>query len=52
MERFYPIGTPGQPWTDAEKRQWFEDRTIERSYHDEVVSTIEHLGDALSLIHI
>ncbi len=45
-ESFYPIGTPGQPWTDAEKAQWFESRTIERSYHDEVLSKLKHIDSA------
>lgn len=44
MERFYPIGTPGQPWTDAEKAQWFEQRSIQRSYRDEVLQKLEALG--------
>jgi hypothetical protein len=43
QERFYPIGTPGQPWSDAEKAQWYESRSIERSYRDEVLSTLESL---------
>lgn len=43
MERFYPIGTPGQPWTDADKVAWRERLGIERSYHDEVLTRIEAL---------
>jgi hypothetical protein len=45
MERFYPIGTPGEPWTDVEKREWFDARTIERSYADEVLRPLAALGD-------
>ena len=44
MERFYPIGTPGEPWTEVERQEWFETRTIERSYADEVLSRIEGLA--------
>jgi hypothetical protein len=44
MERFYPIGTPGEPWTEVERQEWFESRTIERSYADEVLSRIEGLA--------
>jgi len=43
MERFYPIGTPGQPWTDVEKRAWFDAQQIQRSYHDEVLTKIDAL---------
>ncbi len=49
MERFYPIGTPGEPWTDAEKRTWLEARTIERSYRDEVLTKLEGLDDAFEV---
>ena len=49
MERFYPIGTPGEPWTDTEKREWFESRTIERSYQAEVVQRIEALPDSFQV---
>ena len=40
----YPIGTPGQAWGDAEKREWFEQRSIERSYGDEVLAKITALA--------
>ena len=44
MERFYPIGTPGTPWTDADKRTWFESQSIKRSYRDEVLSKVDAIG--------
>ena len=44
MERFYPIGTPGKPWTDTEKAAWFEGRKIQRSYKDEVIRKLDRLG--------
>lgn len=47
MERFYSIGTPGQPWNDAEKQQWFAARTIERSYAEEVLIKLAALDDDL-----
>ncbi|MDF1838817.1 MAG: M14 family metallocarboxypeptidase [Planctomycetota bacterium] len=43
QERFYPIGTPGVPWGDAEKAQWYESQTIQRSYRDEVQGRLEEL---------
>ena len=48
-ERFYPIGTPGRPWTDAERKAWFESRRIERSYRDEVRTKLGRLGASLEV---
>ena len=45
MDRFYPIGTPGQPWTDVEKTTWYDRCRIQRSYRDEVLAGLESLGD-------
>ncbi|WP_281647457.1 M14 family metallocarboxypeptidase [Parendozoicomonas sp. Alg238-R29] len=47
---FYPIGTPGQPWTDAEKISWREKTTIKRSYADEVIERINALSDRFERI--
>jgi hypothetical protein len=44
MDRFYPIGTPGQPWTDVDKTVWRERRRVQRSYRDEVIEKVERLG--------
>ncbi len=44
IERFYPIGVPGQPWTNADKTTWFQQREVQRSYRDEVVVQLERLG--------
>ncbi len=46
MDRFYPIGTPGQPWTDADTHAWLDARTVERSYRDEVLDKLERLDSA------
>jgi len=51
IERFYPIGTPGQPWTDAERAAWLTSRKVERSYRAEVLAKIEALGPAFRLEH-
>jgi len=40
VEENYPIGTPGQKWTEKENVQWFEAQTIKRSYQYEVVEKI------------
>ncbi|MCX4243587.1 M14 family metallopeptidase [Paraliomyxa miuraensis] len=42
-ERFHPIGTPGQPWTDADKAAWRQQQSIRRSYADEVRAKLEGL---------
>jgi hypothetical protein len=34
------MGTLGKKWCDDEKRQWFSEQTIKRSYHDDVISQI------------
>lgn len=49
MERFYPIGTPAEPWGDAEKQQWFATQRVQRSYRDEVLAKLELLPDAFEL---
>lgn len=50
MDRFYPIGTPGEPWGDAENQAWFEARSIERSYRDEVLAKLEALDDSFERV--
>jgi hypothetical protein len=40
VEENYPIGTPGQKWTEKENTKWFEAQTIKRSYQEEVVEKI------------
>ncbi len=42
---FYPIGTPGTPWGEAERDAWRRQRTRLRSYAEEVVPRIETLSD-------
>ena len=39
----YTIGTPGQPWGDAEKAQWRALQAKKRSYADEVLGRIDAL---------
>jgi hypothetical protein len=40
----FPIGTPGTPWTAADRERWRASVTKRRSYTDEVVSLIERLA--------
>ncbi len=39
------IGTPGQPWGDAEKAQWRARQARRRSHADEVVAKVDALRD-------
>ena len=41
----YLIGTPGQPWGEAERKAWCEQRDVKRSYQDEVVTKIDALRE-------
>ncbi|MFN1580341.1 M14 family metallopeptidase [Vibrio rotiferianus] len=41
----YPIGTPGQPWDEAERKAWREQRDVKRSYQEEVVTKIDALRE-------
>lgn len=42
---FYPIGTPGQPWGDAERAAWRARQVRQRSHADDVVTRIDALRD-------
>lgn len=44
-QSFYPIGTPGTPWGDAEKADWLGRQSRQRSYREEVLSAIEGLRE-------
>jgi hypothetical protein len=46
----YPIGTPGQPWGDAEKAQWLSRQSRQRSYATDVLSVIERLRERFDVI--
>jgi hypothetical protein len=50
VAQFYPIGTPGQPWGDAERAQWRARQQRRRSYHDDVVAALERLDDSFDVI--
>ena len=42
-EGFHAIGTPGQPWGDAEKTEWLARQSRKRSYEADVLSVIERM---------
>jgi len=49
MQRFYPIGTPGQPWNDDDRAAWYRSREVQRSYREEVLAKLEDLGPAVEI---
>ncbi|MCW8329883.1 M14 family metallocarboxypeptidase [Photobacterium sp. SDRW27] len=46
----YPIGIPGQKWTDNDKAAWLDQVTIKRSYQGEVVTKLKPLDERFDLI--
>ena len=40
-----PIGTPGKPWGEEEKTEWFKTRKVQRSYKEEVLDKLETMKD-------
>jgi hypothetical protein len=46
---FYPIGTPGQPWGEAQRKEWLSHRLVQRSYHDDVVTALQSLRDIFEI---
>ena len=44
----YPIGTPGKPWQEKEKQQWFVEQQVKRSYQQQVVDKIQSLEQELA----
>ncbi|MDP3154306.1 MAG: M14 family metallocarboxypeptidase [Archangium sp.] len=46
----FPIGTPGVPWTTADRVAWRASVPKRRSYVDEVVSAIERLASRFEIV--
>ncbi len=49
VSRFYPIGTPGEPWGELERQQWRDMQTIKRHYQQEVVPKIHALSERFDI---
>ena len=47
---FYSIGTPGQPWGDAELAQWRSLQVRQRSYPDDVLAAVHRLRDRMDVV--
>ena len=48
--RFYPIGTPGVPWGDAERTAWRERQVRHRRHDQDVVPRVEALADDFEIV--
>ena len=48
--RFYPIGTPGVPWGDAERLAWRERQVRHRRYDQDVVPRVEALAGDFEVV--
>lgn len=46
----YPIGTPGIPWTDPERRAWRARQSRSRSYAERVLPRIHALSSGLNCV--
>lgn len=47
---FYPIGTPGTQWGDAERTQWRARQVRQRRYADDVLPRLERLALAFDVV--
>ncbi len=45
---FYPFGTAGEKWGDAEKAAWLASTQIKRSYQDDVVAPLKAMAGKLA----
>ncbi|MCN7408204.1 M14 family metallocarboxypeptidase [Escherichia coli] len=43
IQQFYPIGTPGKPWSGTEKQIWQQRQTRVRSYKNDVLDALQAL---------
>jgi hypothetical protein len=46
----YPIGTPGQPWSAAERAVWLSRQTRKRSYETDVLGAIDRLRTRFDVV--
>ena len=50
IQRHHDIGTPGQPWGEAEKRDWRARQRKQRDYRDDVLARIEALRERFEVV--
>ncbi|GAB6197099.1 M14 family metallopeptidase [Lysobacter xanthus] len=47
---FHPIGTPGQPWGEAEREAWRSSLVRRRAYADDVLAAVDRLRDRADVV--
>lgn len=50
MSSTYPIGIPGEPWTEEHKKQWFDRQSVKRTYQQHVLGKLEGLEQDFEII--
>jgi hypothetical protein len=50
LQRFHPVGTPGQAWSEADRAQWRAAQQRQRAYADEVLRPIAALADRFEVL--
>ena len=48
-DKTYPIGTPGQPWTEEDRKTWLAQQSVQRSYGEMVLDAIEQLASLFTV---
>ncbi|MBV8044615.1 M14 family metallocarboxypeptidase [Pluralibacter sp.] len=49
-KQFYPIGSPGQPWTEREKLLWQQGQTRYRCYKNDVLDVLDTLKHRYEIV--
>lgn len=49
-DQFHPIGTPGQPWGDAEKAEWRARQRKQRDYGADVLDAVERFREGFDVV--
>lgn len=51
MAHFYPVGSAGKAWGDAERAQWLKlAGVVKRSYKEEVLDKLEALKEKYDVV--
>ncbi|MBN7798582.1 M14 family metallopeptidase [Parahaliea mediterranea] len=46
----YPVGTPGTPWGESEKQEWYARQRVQRPYAGEVLAQLQPLAERFDLV--
>lgn len=50
IDAFYPVGTPGKPWGDAERQQWRQRQQRLRRYDHDVLPRVDALAERFDVL--